>query len=297
VRRELVLNLVLNVLVLIFVVASTFAVKACVGRGCCIAAIIVSAYSISRLGMVVYSLKHDKKSSTNESANTENAYEIKQNVNPHYLSNQINPHFLYNTLESIRGKAIMDNNHEIADMVEALSHLFRYNISNYGKLVPLSEELKNVDLYFNIQQFRFCDRFRLEKRIPEGLNNFYLPKLTLQPLIENALIHGLEKSKHSGTIILRIIETDVDLIIFVEDDGVGIEAEKLELINDALNSFSLPDTNEETGIALCNVNTRIKLLLGEEYGLRIYSTVSVGTTVEIRIPKSVPGNISLNRKE
>ena len=206
------------------------------------------------------------------------------------LQNQINPHFLYNTLDSIRGQALIDGVDEIADMTEALSAFFRYSISRRGNLVRLCEEIKNVDNYMKIQQFRFEDKYILEKHLDcsEEELNIYVPKMILQPLVENAIFHGLEEIEEQGRIILRIVSTENKLRIIVEDDGTGMPDSRVRKLN---RQFRNPENGGESssaqnsGIALKNVNERIQLYFGIEYGLYIRSVAGIGTQVEILIPQ------------
>ena len=209
------------------------------------------------------------------------------------LQSQINPHFLYNTLESIRGQALMDDNREIAGMVEALSSFFRYSISRKGKLVTLREELANINNYMLIQCYRFNNRFSLEVLIDEEdeeAYDFLIPKLIIQPVVENAIYHGLEEKLEGGRVTIEVIVTDKTLILTISDNGSGIEGAALAKLNQWIHSPSMRVEEEggqkqhNTGIALPNIHKRIQLLFGEEYGVNVYSTVGQGTDVEITIP-------------
>lgn len=210
----------------------------------------------------------------------------------HYLAlqNQINPHFLYNTLEGIRGEALSAGLDSVAQMTEALATYFRYTISNLENLVTLEDELVNIDNYYIIQQYRFGDRIHQEVDYnPEDeILKYKLPKLTLQPIVENAIYHGIEPKMGKGIFRIKIVVTSSRLLITVSDDGIGITEERLNEINQKLHSKSLDyietDNNSKGGIAIVNVNNRIKLLFGEEYGINIYSTLNVGTDVEITLP-------------
>ncbi len=209
------------------------------------------------------------------------------------LQSQINPHFLYNTLECIRGQALMDENEEIARMVEALGAFFRYSISRKGNLVTLRDELKNIDNYMLIQRYRFNNRFSMEVIVDEEdeeAYNYLIPRLIIQPVVENAIFHGLEERLEGGRVTIEVIVTEKNLIITISDNGKGIEREDLKKLNAKIRSR---DTNLEdgdgtsqrnTGIALPNIHKRIQLLFGEEYGVNIYSTPGQGTDVEITIP-------------
>lgn len=206
------------------------------------------------------------------------------------LQSQINPHFLYNTLDSIRGQALAEGVEDVADMTEALSTFFRYSISNRNNVVTLEEELENVRNYFMIQQFRFNNRFRLQmlpfpRRLLETCR---LPKLTLQPILENTILHGMEGKIGPGTITIRLEETASHTVITISDDGAGMNEETLLRLQSKLRGEEpvALKRSKGSGIALPNVNRRIKLLFGGEYGLRVMSTLGLGTDVEIWLPPS-----------
>ncbi len=203
------------------------------------------------------------------------------------LQNQINPHFLYNTLDSIRSEALIAGLDSLADMTEALATFFRYTISNVENLVTIEEELDNCRTYFRIQQYRFGDRLSLDIETDEGTENCLIPKLTLQPILENSIIHGTETKIGKGNTAICIRRTDLRILIEVKDNGVGMDEDTLERLNRRLDAgvedLSRSD-KEAGGIALVNVNNRIHLLFGEEYGLHIYSLKNVGTTIEISLP-------------
>lgn len=207
------------------------------------------------------------------------------------LQTQINPHFLYNTLEEIRGLALIKDENDIADMTEALALMFRYSISQDNKNVTFEQELRNLENYILIQRFRFSDKFSLRYELDksdETLMNYRLPKLTIQPIVENAIGHGLNTMDEGGIITIKAVTTQNRLLIRITDNGIGIPAELLDQLNHKLESSVAEDsqisTAEKTGIALINVNLRIKLTYGPQFGLFVSSTPNVGTTVEIRLP-------------
>jgi two-component system sensor histidine kinase YesM len=211
------------------------------------------------------------------------------------LQNQINPHFLYNTLEAIRCHAIAHRMPEIAEMTEALATLFRYGINRPGKMATLAEELDNVRNYLTIQKYRFADKISVAWFVEDEDANIMecpLPILTIQPIVENAIHHGLETKMGNGVISIRAYTTQTKLIISVTDDGIGIPEQKLDEILHALyetsnlSSMLTKDPNFVSGIALINVNQRLKFYFGEEYGLNIESTVGCGTSVEIIMPRT-----------
>ena len=208
------------------------------------------------------------------------------------LQNQINPHFLYNTLETIRGQAIIDDNYKIADMTETLAKYFRYNISKNKDDVTVEQELENIKNYIHIQQYRFQDRFRYQvyAHVPhEEYAYCLIPKMTLQPIVENSIFHGIEQKVDMGNIIMHIDANQDKLIIIVADNGVGISPEKLEELNQKLNEKENLTTakTEQHGIAMVNVHHRLQMLYGEDFGLEIRSTQGYGTKVEITFPKTI----------
>lgn len=205
------------------------------------------------------------------------------------LQTQINPHFLYNTLDSIRGLALVNGVEEIASMTEALSRLFRSMIAKEGQMLLLSQELENVKNYMLIQDFRFNNRFTYECRIPDNLlERYVVPNMTLQPLVENAIMHGLEKKFGKGRITVSGYATEKRLILSVTDNGVGIEEDKLHYLNERLMNYRMPiqpgTTRFHVGIALLNINKRMKLKFGDEYGIYLASTPNISTTTELVLP-------------
>lgn len=207
------------------------------------------------------------------------------------LQSQINPHFLFNTLESIRGFAYRKGVPEIAKIAEAMSSLFRSSIQSGRKLIPLYEELENVNSYITIQKFRFPGRFEFHANIDDkDTENLRVPNLTIQPIVENAIYHGLETKVNGGCINLDIFTTGKRMIIRVTDDGVGIPVKVLSYLQSCLEvelpteGWKLEDAVERIGIGILNIHKRIRLQFGQEYGVTIASTVNVGTEVEITLP-------------
>ncbi|SET00003.1 two-component system, sensor histidine kinase YesM [Natronincola peptidivorans] len=207
------------------------------------------------------------------------------------LQNQINPHFLYNTLEGIRSEALIEGVDSIANMTETLATFFRYTISNVDRLVSLEDEIANVEDYYKIQKFRFGEKLDYSIQIQaddhEEILKARIPKLTLQPIFENAIFHGVERKMGMGILTLKVLATRKRLIITISDNGVGIEEERVRTLNEKLRGASLEYMKEDKnkgGIALLNVNNRIKLIFGDEYGIYVYSKVGAGTDVEITIP-------------
>lgn len=218
------------------------------------------------------------------------------------LQNQINPHFLYNTLENIRAQAFIDGNETIADMTEALSRFFRYNISKDNDVVHLSEELDNIQTYIQIQQYRFLDRFSFQifyHGNEEAVLHCRIPKMTLQPIVENAISHGVENKIEQCHISVHIETVENKLILLVSDDGAGMEEKILDRLRESLSNGETATRSEEKqtngdGIAIANINKRLKLLYGEEYGITsISSMLGIGTEVEITIPYKAKMDLTL----
>lgn len=212
------------------------------------------------------------------------------------LQNQINPHFLYNTLEAIRGDAICAGLDSVAETTEALSTFFRYSITGVDRLVTLEEEIENVENYFTIQHYRFEEKLKLEITYPkeEEVMRLRLPKLTIQPFVENAIYHGLEKKVEGGTVRVKIDTTVHKLLITISDNGVGMPEEQVEKINHYFEKVAVSyvgdDKKKRGGIAMKNVNSRIKLLFGENYGIHIYSVEGAGTDIKVILPKIQRGD-------
>lgn len=206
------------------------------------------------------------------------------------LQSQINPHFLYNTLEVIRSEAIINRDMEAAEMAEALANYFRYNISKRKDVVTLGEELDNIDNYISIQKKRFGERisYYVEYHTEESEARMtMIPKLTLQPLVENAIYHGIEKKAKGGTVTVHATVTANRLIIQVEDDGPGMDRQTLEEVERQIAGEQVAASaskGKHGGIALANINQRIKMMYGEEYGLTFSATREVGAEAELTIP-------------
>lgn len=202
------------------------------------------------------------------------------------LQNQINPHFLYNALEAIRTDALLADCAGIAETTEALATFFRYTISNVQEYVTFSDELDNAENYFTIQRCRFGDKISMELDMDnEKLLEARMPKLILQPLVENAVSHGLEGKLGYGAVRIAVENSDRTLFLRVRDDGVGMPDEQVECLNRQFAEDSGPAAGRQRGgIALRNVNSRIRLIFGEDYGLRIFSAEGVGTECCVTLP-------------
>jgi two-component system sensor histidine kinase YesM len=198
----------------------------------------------------------------------------------HALQSQINPHFLYNTLDSIQWMCEQGDMDSAVTMVGALAKLFRISISKGNPLIPIKMEIAHAQNYLLIQSVRFEGRFSYRFEVDEDNFAYYCNKITLQPLIENAIIHGFGDVLDEGEIIIRGYETDEFITFEVIDNGVGMTAEQC---SDILSQTS----SEKYGIGVKNVNNRLKIYFGEEYGLEFVSEPDVGTKVIIRMPKVI----------
>jgi two-component system sensor histidine kinase YesM len=170
-------------------------------------------------------------------------------------------------------------------MVQHLSDIFRYNLSKGNAVVPFSEELEHIKKYLFIQEFRFKDRFEVQYDIDEQIIHCSILRLTLQPLVENALHHGLEPKREKGEIKITAKAYDDSFYIYIHDNGLGIPHEKLDQINASLdNDAEILNEQSYGNVGIYNVNARIKYHFGNGYGLKIISTTNVNTTVKIVLP-------------
>lgn len=202
------------------------------------------------------------------------------------LQAQINPHFLYNTLDSIAWMCEEERPKEAVEMVNALARLFRISISKGHELIPLEKELEHAKSYLKIQNFRYKNQFTYEFDVEESCLPYLCNKITLQPMIENAIYHGLNRMVDEGKIRITVREEENAVVMTVEDNGVGMTEETCQEI-------LCREPGERTGIGIKNVNDRIQIYFGEEYGIRIASEPDVGTLVEIRIPKLREGEYDI----
>lgn len=213
---------------------------------------------------------------------------VKKRMEISYLQYQINPHFLYNTLDSIRSRALVDGQTEIAKMTEILSRFFRYCINSSDTLVTVQEELEHIRDYYYIQKYRFEEKLNLFIELEEEeINKLYLPKMTLQPVVENAIVHGLEKVEHNGEIRLWLYRTQRKLVIVVSDNGAGMNRDELIRLNEKMENMRFKADSKKgnrTGIALNNTNVRLKMIFGEESGIHYRSMPEEGTEAMVTLP-------------
>ncbi|MDR0761088.1 MAG: sensor histidine kinase [Treponema sp.] len=219
----------------------------------------------------------------------EESYREQKNTEIALLQSQINPHFLYNTLDSIRWMARIQNNPAIADIVRRLINLLR-NIAartdsgGAGAKITLAEELQILEDYTGVMSIRFMGSFDVVNRVPQALLDCRIPKLTLQPLVENAIIHGIEPSDRFGVITLSAAEDGDYLDIVVEDTGIGMSREQLETVK-TRNRTRKPGSPSLNNIGIVNVDERLKLLYGESCGLFFESGEGTYTRAHVKILK------------
>ena len=197
------------------------------------------------------------------------------------LQAQINPHFLYNTLDAIVWSAESEDEEKVIRMTRSLSDFFRGSLSKGRKDISIREELVHVRSYLQIQQIRYQDILTYKIDIDDKYMDCLIPKITLQPLVENALYHGIKNRRGGGCISLSAKDCENGFIICVEDDGAGMDKERLEKVVKSLTDRA-PEETEIYG--LYNVNERIQLDFGREYGISIQSEHNKGTSVYINLP-------------
>ena len=197
------------------------------------------------------------------------------------LQAQINPHFLYNTMDMINWMAQQGRTSEICNAVQSLSRFYKLTLSRKKGISTIAKEEEHVSIYVHLQNMRYHDSISFISDIPDELMEYQIPKLTLQPVVENSILHGiLEKPSKSGTIVLTGWMEDEDIVLLISDDGVGIAPDKLPMILSGEGTSISGGTN----IAIYNTHRRLQVLYGANYGLVYSSIVEKGTEVQIRIP-------------
>ena len=197
------------------------------------------------------------------------------------LQAQINPHFLYNTMDMINWMALQGQTEEISHAVQSLSRFYKLTLSRKKGISTIARELEHVTIYVQLQNMRYHDSIELITDIPDELSEYQIPKLTLQPVVENSILHGiLEKESKSGTIVITGWMENEDIVLLISDDGVGIPPEILSTILSGKGNSQSGGTN----IAVYNTHRRLQILYGKDYGLTYSSNPGEGTEVEIRFP-------------
>lgn len=196
------------------------------------------------------------------------------------LQSQINPHFLYNALESLTWMVEAERNDEAVFMISQLARLFRISLSKGRTVITIKDEIQHAQSYMNIQQIRYKNKFSVDFQVDPSLYDYCTVKLILQPILENAINYGVREMDDCGEIIVKGKKEKGNIILSVEDNGLGMSQEEVE--------FVLTDSNRihkhGSGVGLVNINSRIKILFGKEYGLIVESEPDEGTRVSICIP-------------
>lgn len=222
-------------------------------------------HMVCRIQELIEEVKHDE--------------ETLQKTELKALQAQINPHFLYNTLDSIQWMCEVGRNTDAVQMVGALARLFRISISRGAELIPIRRELEHAESYLIIQKFRYKDQFQYRFVVDDSMLDCLCSKITLQPIIENAILHGFGEFVDAGEIIIEVKDDGADIIMSVTDNGIGMEKDVCARLLSAQEDSS-------SGIGLKNVNDRNQIYFGEQYGLSIESEPDEGTCVTIRLPKT-----------
>lgn len=200
------------------------------------------------------------------------------------LQAQINPHFLYNTLDSIIWSLRMKKVEESIDMLAALTDFFKISLSKGKDIITIEEEVKHISSYLSIQHQRYREKFDYDINVDPALLGCRTPKLILQPMVENAIYHGLKPKEGMGYLYIHIFAEGDDILMRVEDTGMGMPKERVERLNGELASIS--SDQQGTGYGVRNVNDKIKIVFGKEYGVKIQSVEGEGTIVTLRIHKN-----------
>ena len=207
------------------------------------------------------------------------------------LQNQINPHFLFNTLNTVAKMAYFEDARQTSRLIEAVAAILRYNLGDLNRIVTLADEIKSVKEYFYIQRTRFFDRVKIVTELDETVFHIPLPALTLQPLIENAFIHGIESREEGALLILRVFKKDREVMIEVCDNGRGMKRETKERIlafvrgnGDQEDSQVETVHGHSTGIGVRNVIRRLQLFYDKLDVVEIESEVEQGTTIRLKLP-------------
>lgn len=198
------------------------------------------------------------------------------------LQAQIKPHFMYNTLDTIRWMAEENNEKDIIEIIEAFTNLLRISLSKGKEIISVREEMNHILNYLTIQKIRYEDKMDYEIDFDENILDYNIVKLILQPLVENAIYHGIKEKRGNGKIIIQGKVEEKYLLFIVKDDGCGIEEDKLKEINENLRYHNVKDN--KIGYGIFNVNERIKIRYGDDYGLKFDSIRGKMTVVEVRHP-------------
>ncbi len=199
------------------------------------------------------------------------------------LQEQINPHFLYNTLDAIIWMTEAGENQKAIQIIQELSSFFRISLSKGQSEITISNEREHVKSYLEIQRYRYQDIMDYEIDFNEDILDYHIQKLTLQPIVENALYHGIKNKRGKGLIKVTGRSEGDDILFTVEDNGIGMKPDELERLRSLIIGNISDD--DQSGFGMANVEQRLEMLYGDKYGMTVESEYGIGTTVSVRIPK------------
>ena len=241
--------------------------------------VVIEAVSDDEFGYVANKFNHMCKTIKETTEINLEKQELLRIAELKQLQSQINPHFLYNTLDSIKYLAKMHGEEEIFIMTKSLNTLLKNGLNISKEFASISESLKNLSSYIAIQQIRFPDKFDVNIDVDETLMTCIIPSLILQPVVENAMLHGLEPMQSHGQLSISACQNSEDLFITISDNGVGMDGDALLVLTESLNK-----STDVSHIGLKNVHQRIRLYYGAEYGMTIESAKNAGTSVTLKLP-------------
>lgn len=217
-----------------------------------------------------------------------------RNAELRLLQEQINPHFFYNTMDTIVWLIEAGKSEEAEDMLVSLSNYFRLVLSQGREFIVIRDEIRHVKSYLEIQQVRYQDILNYEIDVAEDIGSFGIQKMTLQPIVENALYHGIKNKRSKGTIWIRGKKQGDNIVLTVEDNGAGMDGATLQALREKIEK---PARQNDTGFGMANVNERIHMGFGPDYGIQVDSKEGVGTIVTLTLPAKSLDEINAERKE
>jgi sensor histidine kinase YesM len=191
---------------------------------------------------------------------------------------QINPHFLFNTLNSISRLALQAKDMEVVDLIEALSQMLRYNLNHINRAITLREEIENMKNYIHIQEIRFKDKLGFIIENHSGRMELQMPCMTLQPIVENAIVHGLKPYNYEGAVTVAITDQEEYTLVSIQDDGIGMEKQDIRRM-----ILGKPEQGEHTSIGFQNVMARLNTFFGREDCVNAVSELGGGTEITLKL--------------